>query len=399
MTIPHLEPEERAVCYSRAFPDRPRLLYDANWVYGIWTIGAYYKNHNEEWAPIPGWHYSASTHGRIRNDRFPGREPLVASSPKDGRPSVELFDGKGKSKRIYVHRLVCSAFHGEPLNPDLIVRHLDGDPTNNAPYNLRWGTWKENARDRDLHGNTVAWKSIIDRNTAYKARELYKKHMRSRQADGFQRAQRGFVKNLAKELGLSTSSTQKVLYGVTWNSPDRPRGSTLYGAYPHGYLDRVHSMFPDVREILHVFSGGLRVVDVDIGWPPVFVRGVEQEVTRNYELVDLKGPAEGRYPTWQGSLFDMPEDWHGRFDLILADPPYSEDDAKKYGTKNPPRGKTFRHLRKFAKTGGHLVWLDQQWPMHSKEQWKCWAHIGLVRSTQHRVRLVSMFEAVGVQDA
>ncbi len=31
-------------------------------------------------------------------------------------------------------------------------RHLDGDRSNNAPSNLRWGTRRENALDRKRHG-------------------------------------------------------------------------------------------------------------------------------------------------------------------------------------------------------------------------------------------------------
>lgn len=182
----------------------------------------------------------------------------------------------------------------------------------------------------------------------------------------------------------------------------------LYGAYPHGYLGRVHSMFPDAQRILHVFSGGLTQLNAAYAaWPELgeAARSIEQNsgVMPNtialgdalaLELVDMHGPEQGRHPTWQGDLFDMPEAWHGRFDLILADPPYSAADAEKYDVPMVNRGKVLRHLRQFAQEGGNLVWLDQVWPMHRKSDWKTWAHIGLVRSTNHRVRLVTMFEAV-----
>src|SRR5690606_4613682 len=91
------------------------------------------------------------------------------------------------------------------------------------------------------------------------------------------------------------------MIGSCYKNPNK-----LYGAYPHGYLDRVHSMFPDARKILHVFSGGL-------------ILEAATEVASKYcspeliELIDLHGPAEGRYPTWQGDLFEMPREWFGRF--------------------------------------------------------------------------------------
>ena len=162
----------------------------------------------------------------------------------------------------------------------------------------------------------------------------------------------------------------------------------LYGAYPHGYLERVHAMFPDAANVLHVFSGGLQQMQAAcLTWPG------KMPTPRSMELVDIHGPEQGRYPTWQGDLHDMPAEWAGRFDLILADPPYSKDDAKLYDCPAPNRGKIMRSLRRVCRPGGNLVWLDQVWPMHRKADWKTWGTIGLVRSTNHRMRLVSMFEA------
>lgn len=177
------------------------------------------------------------------------------------------------------------------------------------------------------------------------------------------------------------------LIGACYKNPN-----PLYGAYPHGYLERVHTMFPDARSVLHVFSGGLTRTNaqqamLDAGLTDAPAGSV------SVELVDLHGPEQGRNPTWQGDLFDMPEEWHGRFDLILADPPYSAADAENYDVPMINRGKVLHHLRAFAARRGNLVWLDQVWPMHRKAEWKCWGQIGLVRSTNHRVRLVSMFEA------
>ncbi len=182
------------------------------------------------------------------------------------------------------------------------------------------------------------------------------------------------------------------LIGACYKNPN-----PLYGAYPHGYLERVHSMFPDAKQVLHVFSGGLTVFHArEAAWPnlPRDADGVRQLGDRDATLVDLKGPEDGRFPTWQGDIMDMPAEWAGRFDLILADPPYSTEDAEHYGTPMVNRGKIIARLRDVAAKGGNLVWLDQCWPMHRKNQWRTWAHIGLVRSTNHRMRLVSMFEAV-----
>jgi len=172
--------------------------------------------------------------------------------------------------------------------------------------------------------------------------------------------------------------------GACWKNPN-----PLHGAYPRGYLQRVHAIFPSAKRVLHAFSGGLTVKDA--------TADLSGDV--EVELVDVKGQEDGRFPTWCGDVLAMPEDWAGRFDLVLADPPYSQEDAAVYGTPMPRRSAVMSALRRVTASGGHLVWLDLVWPMHRKDEWRCWGHIAVVRSTNHRVRLASFFEAVGEQPA
>lgn len=193
------------------------------------------------------------------------------------------------------------------------------------------------------------------------------------------------------------------MIGAAFRNPSRmPDGSPFYGSYPHGYLERVHAMFPDAKKILHVFSGGLTyelaIEPYLSSVSPKIIRSKEipfTAVDTEYplecmELVDLGG--EGRHPTWEGNVDCMPAEWEGRFDLVLADPPYSPADAGTYGVPMYSRRKALTELHRVTATAGNLVWLDQVWPMHRKDQWKTWATIGLVRSTQHRMRLVTFFE-------
>ena len=57
----------------------------------------------------------------------------------------------GAKNDSYIQRIVWQAWRGE-IDDGLEVRHLDGDKTNNALYNLKPGTRAENDADKDLHG-------------------------------------------------------------------------------------------------------------------------------------------------------------------------------------------------------------------------------------------------------
>ena len=68
-----------------------------------------------------------------------------------GHIKVQLQSSGGQRKHLWVHRVVCTAFHGCPPvhnGKEAIVRHLDSNPANNHADNLRWGTQSENERDK-----------------------------------------------------------------------------------------------------------------------------------------------------------------------------------------------------------------------------------------------------------
>lgn len=53
-----------------------------------------------------------------------------------------------------IHVLVCEAAHGPRPSVVHVVRHLNGDPSDNRPANLQWGTPKDNGGDTVRHGRT-----------------------------------------------------------------------------------------------------------------------------------------------------------------------------------------------------------------------------------------------------
>lgn len=55
-------------------------------------------------------------------------------------------------RNFSVHRLVCAAFHGLPPVDKPNACHINNQPADNRPENLRWDTQLANMRDKVKHG-------------------------------------------------------------------------------------------------------------------------------------------------------------------------------------------------------------------------------------------------------
>lgn len=165
----------------------------------------------------------------------------------------------------------------------------------------------------------------------------------------------------------------EVVYAIWCLGKDYRNKTWYYGAYPPGYVDRVTAMFPDVRDArkLHVFSGSLEASSIT--------------------TLDIN-PATR--PSIVGDVCNVADIFKGepKFRLILADPPYSSDDAKRYGTPMVNRRRAMAALAQVTAPRGHLVWLDTVWPMYRNADWRTVGRIAIVRSTNHRIRMTTIFE-------
>ena len=120
----------------------------------------------EEWRDVVGYEglYQVSSLGRVKSlarSYHAPRKGTMALIPIPERMLSRVV-GKvgyftvglsrlGKTKTVYVHQLVCEAWHGpRPTGHD--VAHSDGDKLNCAPQNLRWATRRENLLDKARHG-------------------------------------------------------------------------------------------------------------------------------------------------------------------------------------------------------------------------------------------------------
>ena len=118
----------------------------------------------EIWKDIPRLEgqYQVSSLGRIRSmSRYipvngpkgkhrrlqKGRIIVQRKRDSSGHLGFDLEHGK----TLQTHRLVAAAFLG-PCPEGQMVLHNNGDPTDNRPDNLRYGTYSDNHRDIYLQG-------------------------------------------------------------------------------------------------------------------------------------------------------------------------------------------------------------------------------------------------------
>lgn len=162
-------------------------------------------------APIPGTDgkYVADSEGSVYGTR--GRLKPSARRRRaargHGHTGVTICYASGKRTR-WVHHLVFEAFHGAV--PDgLIVRHMDGNPTNNHVVNLAAGTHAENMADRDRHGTTARG----ERHGCAKLTEPQVAEIRRLYAVG------GVTQtDLGRQFGISQAMTGYIVRGDYWKA-------------------------------------------------------------------------------------------------------------------------------------------------------------------------------------
>jgi len=158
---------------------------------------------------------------------------------------------------------------------------------------------------------------------------------------------------------------------ATWILGNDYRSKTDYwGAYPPNYLERITAVFPDAERVCHLFSGSLP-------------KGNYTRFDRREDIdCDVRGDANDFASYFPGKFFD----------IIYADPPYTEEDAANYGTCLINRNKVVSEALVRVDVGGFLVWMDMVLPMYRKDEVAFMGAITLIRSTNHRVRGVFLFQ-------
>lgn len=155
--------------------------------------------------------------------------------------------------------------------------------------------------------------------------------------------------------------------------------SEYYGGYPNTYLQRVRALFREKKRTLHLFSG---MVDLDL-FP-----GDTVDLNLSSAMEQRAGGMH--YTDDAQTLTRVPLE---QYDLVMADPPYSVEDAEHYQTSMVKRNKVFQALSRLS-PGTHVVWLDQVLPMWRKDTFDLIGVVGIVRSTNHRFRVMNVYRRI-----
>jgi hypothetical protein len=159
-------------------------------------------------------------------------------------------------------------------------------------------------------------------------------------------------------------------YGTWFMGNSYEKKTDYYGGFQGNFLKRIDALFPDRKRVLHLFAGR---VDLDRFPGDTLDNRPELEPTYCVNAETCLGVSLGEY------------------DFVLGDPPYSESDAQRYGQCLVNRNKVVATLTAGLPVGAVIVWLDQVRPMYSKAALRNEAVIGIVGSTNHRFRVLSVF--------
>jgi hypothetical protein len=131
---------------------------------------------------------------------------LVGEPDPNGYVTLKVTLGH-KCRTVRRHTLVLETFKGLRPIDGLECRHLDGNPGNDHPLNLAWGTHTQNMQDAVIHGTHVNLKHPNTKLTAARVKE-----MRAR----FNAGESG--SEIAKDMGVSHSTVCDIMAGRTWKT-------------------------------------------------------------------------------------------------------------------------------------------------------------------------------------
>lgn len=146
--------------------------------------------------------YVVTSLGRIISYQTGVAREMKPRPHRAGYKIVTLCNG-GRQATTTIHRLVAAAFIPNPGGHPL-VRHVDGDRSNNAADNLAWGTYSDNEADKIGHGTRRYGTAKMKLNRQARTEAL------ALAAAGVPRSQ------IAARFQVNQSTITRLVNGTTW---------------------------------------------------------------------------------------------------------------------------------------------------------------------------------------
>ena len=181
----------------------------------------------------------------------------------------------------------------------------------------------------------------------------------------------GRLENYRRQIGIPYLGHENGwTYGTWFMGNSYEKKTDYYGGFQGNILKRIAALFPDRKRVLHLFAG-----KVDTAAFPG-------------DTLDIRAELQPTYCTNAETCDGVPL---AGYDFVLADPPYSQSDAERYGKIMVNRNKVVAKLAEGLPPGAYIAWLDQVYPMFAKVALKPEAVIDIVGSTNHRFRVLTVF--------
>lgn len=157
----------------------------------------------------------------------------------------------------------------------------------------------------------------------------------------------------------------------TWVLP-RPRKDKYVGSFPLHFEQKLWRLLGKPEKVLHPFGGLSEIGD----------------------SVDLNATTT---PTWVGDAHDLHWIEDETYDLVILDPPYSDQESEwLYGTPKLKPGKFTAEAVRVCKTGGHVAVYHVRQPKRP-EGTKLVHRIVVLTRTNHAPRVCFVFEKLAAE--